>query len=140
MSLPIRHVSNQDDQVLAREARQLLADAQVTLQAGGQTVQLSPALSRVLSEVLEQLSTGQSVAILPTDQELTTQEAADLLGVSRPFFIEKVLEAGELPYRRVGKHRRIHLSELLDYQQSDLAEREAIVAQLTWASQDLGLD
>ena len=140
MSLPIRHVSNQDDQVLAREAQQLLADAQVTLQAGGQTVQLSPALSRVLSEVLEQLSTGQSVAILPTDQELTTQEAADLLGVSRPFFIEKVLETGELPYRRVGKHRRIRLSELLDYQQRDLAEREAIVAQLTWESQDLGLD
>ena len=140
MSLPIRHVSDQDDQVLAREARQLLADAQVTLQAGGQTVQLSPALSRVLSQVLEQLSTGQSVAILPTDQELTTQEAADLLGVSRPFFIEKVLEAGELPYRRVGKHRRIRLGELLDYQQRDLAEREAIVAQLTWESQDLGLD
>ncbi|AXH00535.1 helix-turn-helix domain-containing protein (plasmid) [Deinococcus wulumuqiensis] len=140
MSLPIRHVSDQDDQVLAREARQLLADAQVTLQAGGQTVQLSPALSRVLSEVLEQLSTGQSVAILPTDQELTTQEAADLLGVSRPFFIEKVLEAGKLPYRRVGKHRRIRLDKLLDYQQRDLAEREAIVAQLTWESQDLGLD
>ncbi|WP_339097942.1 excisionase family DNA-binding protein [Deinococcus sp. VB142] len=140
MSLPIRHVSNQDDQVLAREARQLLAAAQVTLQAGGQTVELSPALSQVLSEVLEQLSTGQSVAILPTDQELTTQEAADLLGVSRPFFIEKVLEAGELPYRRVGKHRRIRLDKLLDYQQRDLAEREAIVAQLTWESQDLGLD
>lgn len=140
MSLPIRHVSNQDDQVLAREAQQLLTAAQVTLQAGGQTVQLSPALSQVLSEVLEQLSTGQSVAILPTDQELTTQEAADLLGVSRPFFIEKVLEAGDLPYRRVGKHRRIRLSELLDYQQRDLAEREAIVAQLTWESQDLGLD
>lgn len=140
MSLPIRHVSDQDDQVLAREARQLLADAQVTLQAGGQTVQLSPALSRVFSEVLEQLSTGQSVAILPTDQELTTQEAADLLGVSRPFFIEKVLEAGKLPYRRVGKHRRIRLDKLLDYQQRDLAEREAIVAQLTWESQDLGLD
>lgn len=140
MSLPIRYVSSQDDQVLAREAQQLLSATQITLQADGQTVELSPALSRLLSEVLEQLGTGQSLTILPADQELTTQEAADLLGVSRPFFIEKVLEAGKLPYRRVGKHRRIRLDELLDYQQRDLAEREAIVAQLTWESQDLGLD
>ena len=101
---------------------------------------LSPALSQVLGEILAQLGSGQALTILPAAQELTTQEAADLLGVSRPFFIEKVLEAGKLPYRRVGKHRRIRLDELLDYQQRDLAEREAIVAQLTWESQDLGLD
>lgn len=140
MSLPIRHISNQDDQVLARAAEQLLQAAPVTLQAEGQTIQLSPALSQVLGEVLRQLSTGQSVTILPDSQELTTQEAADLLGVSRPFFIEKILDAGQLPYRRIGKHRRIRLDDLLAFQQRDLAQREALVAQLTWESQELGLD
>lgn len=140
MSFPIHQVSTQDDQTVARAAQQLLGTAGVSLQAGGQTVPLSPALSQVLGEILAQLGSGQALTILPAAQELTTQEAADLLGVSRPFFIEKVLEAGKLPYRRVGKHRRIRLDELLDYQQRDLAEREAIVAQLTWESQDLGLD
>lgn len=140
MTLPIRHLPNHDDQAIAREAQQLLATAQVSLQAGGQTVQLSPALSQVIGEVLEQLGTGQALTILPAEQQLTTQEAADLLSVSRPFFIEKVLDEGKLPYHRIGKHRRIRLHDLLEYQVRDLADRQAIVAQLTVESQELGID
>ena len=141
MTFPVRQILGQQDQAIAREAQQLLKDVGVSLQVeGGKVVELPPTLTQVLGEVLEQLAAGQAVTILPTEQELTTQEAANLLGVSRPFFIEKILEAGKLPYHRIGKHRRIALSDLLDYQQRDQAEREAIVAAMTANAQEWDLD
>jgi len=139
MSLPIRHVADPHEQAVAREAAQILDTLRPSLHGEQQAVTLPPALAQLLGEVLGRLAQGEALTILPAERELTTQEAADLLGVSRPFLIEKVLESGRLPYRRVGRHRRIRLSDLLAYQQQDLSERQAIADELTREAQDMGL-
>lgn len=70
--------------------------------------------------------------VAPVDQKLTTQEAADFLGISRPTMV-KLLEQGKLPYERPagGRHRRVRLQDLLHYQETSRAERRAILDELT---------
>lgn len=81
------------------------------------------------------------LTIITEDAELTTVQAADILHVSRPFLI-KLLEAGQIPYRRVGKHRRIRMEDVMDYKQAIDQEREAVLDWLVADAQeqDMGYD
>ncbi|WP_322759561.1 helix-turn-helix domain-containing protein [Frankia sp. Cr2] len=104
----------------------------------GQAVDLPPAIFAVLGAVARAMLAGRAVTISPTSRRLTTQEAADLLGVSRPTLV-KILDEGEIPYERPGRHRRIRLDDVLRYQQERQAGRRTTLRALTRTAQELGL-
>src|SRR5215218_656926 len=82
----------------------------------GRKVELSHSVHRVLLEAVEHLSHGSPVQILPLHSYLTTQQAADLLGVSRPYLVE-LLESGVIQFHKVGKHRRVLAEDLVVYKE-----------------------
>ena len=106
--------------------------------ADGTRLPLPEPIAEVLSEVASALAQGQAVTVAPQHTTLTTQQAADLLGVSRPTLV-KLLEAGELPYTQPGRHRRIRLTELLAYRERIRTERKEGLDELARISDDAGL-
>lgn len=80
-------------------------------------------------EILAQMANGNAVTVLPIQTELTTQQAADFLNVSRPFLIS-LLESNRIPFRTVGSHRRIRFSDLRSYKEADDQQRERILEEL----------
>ncbi len=107
--------------------------------AGSETQVVVPeAAFALLVAMLEELARGNTVAMAAVQEELTTQQAADLLNVSRPYLIG-LLEAGRIPFHRVGNRRKLSLADLLEYKRRDTARREKILDQLTAEAQDMGL-
>lgn len=100
--------------------------------------ELTPGVADVLVQVAGALADGQGVTLAPQQRLLTTQEAADLLNVSQPTLVKR-LEAGELPYAMRGRHRRIRLTELLNYQERLRSQRAAALRRMEPQSQDGGL-
>ena len=92
----------------------------------------------MLAQVLSLLESGHGVQIIPKDAELTTQQAADVLNVSRPYIIG-LLESGQIPFRKVGRHRRITFEALMEYKRQDDLKRRAAADDLADLSQELGL-
>ena len=80
--------------------------------------------------VAQALSAGKGVTVAPTDSQLTTQQAADYLGISRPTLI-KLLEGGEIPFTTVGRHRRVLLADVAAYDQQARSERRAALAEMS---------
>lgn len=98
----------------------------VLLGREGAHVQFPEPVFHLLTEIVRKMHRGQSVVLLPENEELTTQAAANQLGASRPYVV-KLLEDGMIPYHMVGSHRRIYLKDLLAYQkQRDRDRREAL--------------
>lgn len=90
----------------------------------GRSIPLPHEVYEVLRDVVEAMSRGQAITVAPHDQTLTTQEAADLLGFSRPTLIN-FLERGNIPYTKPGRHRRVRLADVLSFRQQarEAAER-----------------
>lgn len=103
------------------------------------TVRIPAAVVHALLEVMEDLGEGQAVSLSALDRELTTQQAADLLQVSRPYLIGEILEKGKMRFRRVGTHRRIPYSEVVRYRQERREEQEALLRELAAEAQELEL-
>lgn len=95
--------------------------------------------SALLIDILGFLARGQTVELIAGDAELTTQKAADLLGVSRPFLISRLLDTGRIPHRRTGGHRRIAFADVVQYRAERDAEARAAVDELTQLAQEMGL-
>lgn len=140
MTLPITHTPSAQEKASAQQLQQLLQGTQpIEVQIGSQTVTLPAALAGLLGQVAAGVAEGRPLAVVALDQQLTTQEAADLLGVSRPYLIRELLDTRQLPYRLVGSHRRLRLGDVLSFQQGDRQRREALANALSTQAQELGL-
>ena len=106
--------------------------------AGGEKLKLPDAVFRLLKDIVRNMQLGRAIILIPENQQLTTQRAADLLGVSRPHLI-KLLEAGELPYHKAGSHRRIYLRDLVGYQKRRDAERKRALDRIAKEAYEAGL-
>jgi len=122
---PISIPAAQEGQI--RELRRLVQSGGAKLVGpDGHQVSLLEPVHDLLLMILKNLQAGKAISIVPEHQQLTTQRAANILGVSRPFLVGLV-EKGEIPFHMVGSHRRIYLRDLLDYKRRrDSARHEPI--------------
>ena len=116
-------ISGQDrDEILELYDKIRAAEARLT-SSDGKTREMPPDLNSFLSQVLGELKAGQSVTILECNEALTTMEAAKVLGVSRQFLVQ-LLEGNQIPFHRVGTHRRVYARDLLAYRVNRDARRK----------------
>lgn len=134
----------QEDMYLARVSGQHLSSharqskpLSLTIREAGQdqSFELPPGAVTLLVDILEAMAAGRGVAVIPENAELTTVEAASILNVSRPFLIGLLSEKA-IPYRLVGKHRRIMLDDVMTYKKRIDTEREEVLAQLAVEAQE----
>lgn len=104
----------------------------------GATLELPEEVYHALSDVVEALSQGLAITIAPQNTMLTTQEAADLLNISRPTLV-RLLEDGEIAYSKRGRHRRVLLRDVMNYQERSRAQRRAGLDAMVAEGEDAGL-
>lgn len=133
MTMPTPQRLLAPDKKKAQEAHEALRQLQET------KVDLPADVLFVLEQVLTALSQGYGISIIPERAELTTVQAADILNVSRPYLIDKLLETGKIPYHKVGSHRRIRMEDVMAYKQKRDEESEKLLDELVAEAQELGL-
>jgi excisionase family DNA binding protein len=106
--------------------------------AKAETVAVPTSALRLFAHLLAEMSQGHAVALIPTHAELTTQQAADLLNVSRPYLV-KLLDEARIPCRTVGKYRRVRFDDVMAYKRKDDEARARVLDQLTAEAQELGM-
>jgi excisionase family DNA binding protein len=110
-----------------RDLRRLVQSGSTRLVGrAGESVDIPPVVNDLLAEIARNLEAGKTVSVIAGHQELTTQRAANVLGVSRPFLV-RLLEEHQLPFHMVGSHRRVYLRDIQTYKQRrDQARQEAV--------------
>ncbi len=93
---------------------------------------------KLLKSIIGNMAEGKSIALIPTDAVISTQQGAEILNVSRPHLV-KLLEIGKIPFKKVGSHRRILLTDLLDYKSKSKAKRRKNLDLLAEEAQKLNL-
>lgn len=135
-------VATEAERGALRELEELLSQlpgtAHLFLSTPATRRDLPASVQRLLAAVVHELAQGHAVAVTPIQVDLTTQQAADLLNASRPFVV-KLLESGEIPFHRVGSHRRVHLQDILAYRQSRSDRRRAALSELAREAQEQGI-
>ncbi len=104
----------------------------------GERQEIPAEVFTLLSYIAESLSAGKGITVMPTHTKLTTQQAADHLGISRPTLI-KLLELGEIPFTKVGRHRRVTLEDLIEYECTAQEERSRTLQEFTAQATSQGM-
>ncbi|HVK04036.1 MAG TPA: helix-turn-helix domain-containing protein [Armatimonadaceae bacterium] len=130
--------AREGSEALARLVDTGATDVRLRAADDGSEIVLSASVARLLRDVLARLAQGEPVVLVPQKAELTTHQAADLLGVSRPHLI-KLLETGQIAYRKVGVQRRIPLPDLLRYREANRAVRLKALEELQEQAQALDM-
>lgn len=121
-----------------RTLRQLAQKGSLKLVGrGGETVRVPASIANLLTEITRNMEAGKSVSVVAEHHELTTQRAANLLGVSRPFFVQ-LLEEGQLPFHKTGAHRRVYLGDVLAYKEKRDRARHASIQRMARLEQESG--
>ena len=128
----------------ARRIRDYLASHQdddpieILVEAGDEVLVVPRAGAALLAQVMETLAQGQGVAVIPSESQLTTQQAAEMLNVSRPYLIG-LLESGKIEYSKVGRHRRVRFEALMEYKRHADQRSRAAADEMADLGQELGL-
>jgi excisionase family DNA binding protein len=141
LTIPTEEDIRQAD-LLSRQLSQYPEHATVHLLLEGQTesdLQMPLSVFHLFKQMLTEVSKGNAITLLPVASEMTTQQAADLLNVSRPYLIE-LLNQGVLPYKKVGTHRRLLAVDVIMYQRRMQKERRETLDRLIELDQELGLE
>lgn len=135
-------VPSDNDAKLATESSRILSkhsDQNLHVQLDdGQQLPLPRAIQELISHLLVEMSQGNAVTLIPIHAEMTTQEAADFLNVSRPYLV-KLLETNQIPHHRVGTHRRVRFNELRAFKQRQAEARAAALDELAAQAQELDM-
>lgn len=137
-----------EDVTLAINSSQILASyldkqqdneaVKILLPGDKDEIALPTSAYNLLIEILKQMAQGNTVKLISIKPELTTQEAADILNVSRPYLIT-LLESGEIPYRKIGSRRRVLTQDVLDYKKGIDAKRMRTLDELAAQAQELDM-
>lgn len=132
-----------EERKIAAESSRLLAAiigkgeaAHIRVVDGEQEITVPVSAMRMLVDILAHMAEGESMTLIPQHAELTTQQAADFLNVSRPYFV-KLLEEGKLLFHKVGSHRRIYFRDLVAYKEHNMNERRQAMEELAAQAQEL---
>ncbi|OTA14180.1 DNA-binding protein [Xenorhabdus vietnamensis] len=144
LNLPAKH----ERETAIRGQRELavflstkLETQQITIQGtdnASHQIELPTSALTMLIEILGELAIGNAVQIVPVQAELTTQEAANIMNISRPHMV-KLLEEGQLPHHKTGRHRRVRFSDLMEYKKKRDANSLAAMQELADQAQELKL-
>jgi excisionase family DNA binding protein len=140
---------SQEEVMLARESGRSLSSVlstrsqiqQIDLhddQGAVRAVHIPTSALHLLLQVLTEIGQGNAVSIIPIHAELTTQEAADVLNVSRPFLVQ-LLEKGDMPFHKIGTHRRVRYQDVMAYKQHIDLARHQVLDELAQEAQELDM-
>ncbi|PHM69493.1 helix-turn-helix domain-containing protein [Xenorhabdus sp. KJ12.1] len=144
LSLPAKHeieIAMRSQRELAAFLSTTLETQQISIKGTDDTfhqIELPTSALTMLMDILGELAVGNAVQIVPVHAELTTQEAANIMNVSRPHMV-KLLEEGQLPHHKTGRHRRVLFSDLMEYKKKRDADSLAAMQELADQAQKLGL-
>jgi excisionase family DNA binding protein len=140
-------VANEAEATIARAAADKLRavaksgnDIKISVQGEADVIVPLPARAvELIFRILESMGEGVPISVIPHQAELTTQQAADYLNVSRPFLVQQI-EANKLAYRKVGSHRRVRFSDLVEFENSSRVKQGAAMKRISEQAHKLGLD
>jgi excisionase family DNA binding protein len=136
---PVALPASEEEQVQAlRKLLKREGKARLVGKGGEPMLELPDAVFGLLLQILEDMQQGKAISIVPVTQDQTTQQAAEILGLSRPFLV-KLLEDGAIPYHKVGTHRRVYLRDILQYKEQRDRERHRAIRRIAEAAEEAGV-